>query len=752
MHAHRQPHSADRRLPLPKPPTVRGFIRPPSSARPTRPGRSFFACRPSTPTPTPTLPRRPPPAAGLHDALIDAGLDVTLAALAAGLATREPLDPDDAPAAFAQHLEHLLASTLSRLKGKDAAAKRARLVHLVLQAVADARGEPTDPLRFPDPVERLLAIHAAAPLAAEPRPDTPLARSALLTGTRLDPSLASQLRAEIAHADRVDFLCSFVKWSGLRLILAELEALTATPHPDGGPRLRVISTSYMGATDPEALARLLRLPHAEVRVSYDTKRTRLHAKAYLIHRVTNFGSAYVGSANLSHAALSEGLEWTTKISQHELPHLWARTTGTFETYWNDPEFKPLDEDGLPRLKASIVAERGGVDGRSASSTFFDLRPYPFQEEILDTLAAERANRDKHRHLVVAATGTGKTVVAAFDYRRFCEQHPGPTPGGRPRLLFVAHRREILDQALDTFRAVLRDHNFGDTLAGGEPLTQTDHLFSTIQSFHSRGFADLPPEHFDYVVVDEFHHAEAATYAKLLDALEPRVLLGLTATPERADGGDVLRRFGGETSCEVRLPDAIDRRLLCPFQYFGVTDTTDLSAVAWKRGGYDLAALDGLYTGNDVRARLVVDKVHEYLLDPAAARGLGFCVSVAHASFMARFFCEAGLRLPRGHRRHRRRRAGRRQGPSRPRRPVLPLHRRPLQRGRRHPGGRHRSLSAAHRVAHRLPPAARPRPPPPPRQGRADRAGLHRRAPPRVPLRPAAACPLRRPHPQPRRRG
>ena len=141
-----------------------------------------------------------------------------------------------------------------------------------------------------------------------------------------------------------------------------------------GPRLRVISTSYMGATDPEALARLLRLPNAEVRVSYDTKRTRLHAKAYLVHRATNFGSAYVGSANLSHAALSEGLEWTTKISHRELPHLWARTTGTFETYWNDREFQPLAEEGLPRLKASIVAERGGTDGRSG--VVRPLRPPP----------------------------------------------------------------------------------------------------------------------------------------------------------------------------------------------------------------------------------------------------------------------------------------------------------------------------------------------------------------------------------------
>ena len=210
----------------------------------------------------------------------------------------------------------------------------------------------------------------------------------MLTGARLDPSLASQLSKEFAAADRVDILCSFIKWSGIRLLMDALRVLTATPHLDG-PRLRVISTSYMGATDANAIEALRDLPNTQVKVSYDTERTRLHAKAYLVHRTTGFGSAYIGSANVSRAALSEGLEWTSKISQYELPHLWQKIVATFETYWNDDEFEAFDGNALPRLREAISRERTRGTVENSELPTFDLRPYPFQEEILDAMAAER---------------------------------------------------------------------------------------------------------------------------------------------------------------------------------------------------------------------------------------------------------------------------------------------------------------------------------------------------------------------------
>jgi superfamily II DNA or RNA helicase len=209
-------------------------------------------------------------------------------------------------------------------------------------------------------------------------------------------------------------------------------------------------------------------------------------------------------------------------------------------------------------------------------------------------------------------------------------------------LFVAHREEILRQALGTFRGVLRDQNFGDLLVGGRELAQERHLFCSIQSYNSRNLVQHAPEAFDYIVVDEFHHAAAPSYRRLLDHVRPRILLGLTATPERSDQLDVQQWFGGRTSAEIRLPDAINRRLLCPFQYFGVADAVDLDGLTWQRGGYRLDDLDRVYTGNDVRAQLILSKVDEILLDPHGARGLGFCVSKAHAEYMARYFHRYGL--------------------------------------------------------------------------------------------------------------
>jgi len=403
----------------------------------------------------------------------------------------------------------------------------------------------------------------------------------------------------------------------------------------GVPRLRVISTSYMGATDPRAIEALLELPNTEVRISYDTKRTRLHAKSYLIHRETGFGSAYVGSANISHAALSEGLEWTSKLSQYELPYLWQKVGATFETYWNDPDFEALDSSQMPRLRRALAHESGGTADDSTPAFFFDLAPYPYQEEILDALAVEREVTGKRRQLIVAATGTGKTMIAAFDYRRWAI-------GNRPRLLFIAHRKEILIQALATFRQVLRDHNFGELLVDGEEPCEGTHLFCSIQSYQSRFLFNQPSDYYEYIVVDEFHHAEAASYRILLEHANPEILLGLTATPERADGKNVLDWFGGAATAEVRLPDAINRRLLSPFHYFGISDSADLSQLRWERGGYRTSDLENVYTGDSIRAQLVVDKVSEILTDVKQARGLGFCVSVKHAAFMTDFFNERGI--------------------------------------------------------------------------------------------------------------
>jgi len=567
---------------------------------------------------------------GLYDQLLDAALCTQLRSLTIpGLAPLvRDIDPGESHSVLAQYLERLILRGLANHRGKDQDKQLAlaqRIIDILQKELHTDHVHPT----LTSPLQRLLAIHASK--APPARPSSPLGRSTLITGAKSEPKLGNELSIEIRTAERVDILCSFILWSGLRMVLDSLRELTAKkPLECGRPRLRVITTSYMGNTEIRAMEELLRLPNTETKVNYDTKHGRLHAKAYLIHRPTGFGSAYIGSANLSKSALSEGLEWTTKVSQFELPYLWSKVTNTFDGYWQDSEFEHLTRECLPKLKKVLQLERQGEIGDNQLLSFVDVHPHPFQQEILDTLHNERV-LGKTRHLVVAATGTGKTMIAAFDFREF--SHGSKE---RPSLLFIAHREEILQQALATFRVVLRDQNFGELVVGGSPETESKHLFCTIQSYQSREMDTLPAERFDYVVVDEFHHAAASSYLKLLKQIKPKVLLGLTATPERADNLDILSWFDGRPSAEIRLPDAIGRDLLASFQYFGITDSAsvDLSTLSWQRGGYKLAELDGILSANTARAGLVMDKVREILLDPFEARALGFCVSIQHARFMA----------------------------------------------------------------------------------------------------------------------
>jgi superfamily II DNA or RNA helicase len=319
------------------------------------------------------------------------------------------------------------------------------------------------------------------------------------------------------------------------------------------------------------------------------------------------------------------------------PDLLRKFAGTFDSYWASPDFVDYDPDNaddVERLRQALGRDRITTAGQFVSG--LEIRPFPHQDTILEALETERTVHDRHRNLVVAATGTGKTVVAALDYARLRGSLP------RARLLFVAHRKEILEQSRRTYREVLADGAFGEVYVGGERPERWEHVFASVQSLAAYGVQRLPADHFDVVVVDEFHHAEAPTYRTLLDHLQPRELLGLTATPERADGVDVRQFFAGRSAHELRLWDALSADLLVPFHYFGVADDVDLQGIEWKRGAYDIAALDALYTGNDARAAKVIRETRDKVTDVRAMRALGFCVSVAHARYMAEVFSRAGI--------------------------------------------------------------------------------------------------------------
>ncbi len=470
------------------------------------------------------------------------------------------------------------------------------------------------------------------------RPATSLTRSFLFTNSQKDVSMVHELTKEIASSDRIDFLISFIRFSGLQLLLPALRLFTAR-----GGHLRVVTTTYMGATDPKAIEVLAALPHTEVRISYDVKETRLHAKSYMFYRESGYSTAYIGSSNLSHAAIAEGMEWNMKVTAQDQPHIIDKMRATFETYWHSEDFIPYEpKKDEEKLRTAIDRERGRSSEKNAPTYAFDIQPYPYQQAILDALDTERHGKDRWYNLVVAATGTGKTAISAFDYRRVAASRKEGT-----RLLFIAHREEILKQSLSCFRQVMKDPDFGALAVGGYRASHVEHLFMSIQTLNSqRFFEKMDPHYYDMIIVDEFHHAAAKSYQHLLTHFHPKILLCLTATPERMDGGDILSYFGGHIAAEIRLPDAIERRLLCPFHYFGITDPVNLAKIKWTGGEYDVRELERLYTAEAAlasqRARAIGDALLRYTADIRDVRALGFCVSKKHAHFMADYFNQHGI--------------------------------------------------------------------------------------------------------------
>ncbi len=560
---------------------------------------------------------------GAYDQLVTQRL---LERLAGSRELRSPVEDAESAALLGQHLGRAAARSLAALPAPERVAEANRLLALL-----------SNDRITPGPEHLLAVAQQEAPgvwRMLQIRPQVPLSQPALLTNSSGDPKLGAELRAELATADQVDLLCAFVKWYGLRVLETEL-----LERRERGVPLRVLTTTYMGATDRTALDRLVRDFGAEVKVNYETQSTRLHAKAWLFRRNFGFDTAYVSSSNLSRAALLDGLEWNVRLAGKHTPELLDKFRASFDSYWKEPAFVTYDPDTDGARLDQVLAEASGSATRS-TTTFsvsgLQVRPYPHQQQILDDLDVERTVHDHHRNLVVAATGTGKTVVAALDYQRLC------TADRQPSLLVVAHRQEILEQSLRTYREVLSDASFGELSVGGQRPDRWRHVFASVQSLAAYGVGALPVEQFEVVVVDEFHHAEARTYRDLLDRLQPVELLGLTATPERSDGVDVRSFFGGRTASELRLWDALEADLLSPFHYFGVADPTDLSMVEWRRGDYDVSALEQVFTADDARVRVVLRQLRDKVLDVHEMRALGFCVSVGHAQFMAERFREAGV--------------------------------------------------------------------------------------------------------------
>ncbi|HEV2472106.1 MAG TPA: DEAD/DEAH box helicase family protein, partial [Chthonomonadales bacterium] len=440
-------------------------------------------------------------APGVYEALLTNGLRNAISRLPDMLEPALDVRPDSSQ--MPEHLARQLSTELTRLLRailKEDAVRDpnepVRIVNSVLTYLSSKRPDSIlTEARVAAPAAILRGIRSREPGAhSYPEPLIPLSQSALLVNDNLKLAAGTIIKREIASADGVDLICAFVNYRGVLILEDEIRSLV---HRGA---MRLITTTYMGATQKRALDALCSWG-VQIKVVYELPpaNTRLHAKAWLFSRASGFNTASIGSSNLSPSALMDGLEWNVRLTQVDTPSILASFQATFDRYWADPcfeEYNP-ERDGARLNKALGASQGAALDDRL--DFFLDVQPWPHQKEILEALEAERTLHNKWSNLVVAATGTGKTIVAALDYKRLREKR------GDLTLLFVAHRHEILDQARSAFRHVLRDGSFGERWERGEKPSQWRYVFASIQTLSHVNLDELRPDLFQMVVIDEFHH-------------------------------------------------------------------------------------------------------------------------------------------------------------------------------------------------------------------------------------------------------
>jgi superfamily II DNA or RNA helicase len=555
---------------------------------------------------------------------------------------KTPIDKAEAAQIISQHIGRAIKQAFTLIKGEDQLEKQIEIANKIILFLKDELNKEEfedDLIETEGKILKAVFTKVDSHFTdldlhlIEITPYTRLIHSELFTGGNAGTTLESELRKEILSSDNIDLLVSFIKWKGIRILEQELREFT-----NRGGKLRVITTTYMGATDYKAIELLSSLENTEVKVSYNTGNERLHAKAYLFQRNTGFHTGYIGSSNFSRSALTDGLEWNLKITTKEISHIIDKFKKTFETYWLNSEFEIFDKNKHSEKLVIALKEGRFSKDYSITTSFFDIKPFEYQKEILEKLYVERNTHNRYRNLIVAATGTGKTVISAFDYKNF------RTNNKSSKLLFIAHRKEILEQSLSKFRGVLKENNFGQLWVDGIEPTINEYVFASVQTLNNRlKDIKISPDYYDYIILDEAHHASASTYRPFLNYFKPKVLLGLTATPERMDNENILEDFCNRIAAEIRLPEAMNKKLLCPFQYFGISDSIDLQNVTWAKGKYVASELSNIYTKNDVRVGEIITNLNKYTNNINDVQALGFCVTIEHAVFMAEKFNLAGLK-------------------------------------------------------------------------------------------------------------
>lgn len=452
----------------------------------------------------------------------------------------------------------------------------------------------------------------------------------VMTGDRnRNRFLYYQLKGSMLKADRIDIIVSFLMESGVRLILKDLKAAL-----ERGAQIRILTGNYLGITQPSALYLIKKELGNRVDLRfYSDKNRSFHPKSYIFH-CGNIGEIYIGSSNISKSALTSGIEWNYRFTSLDDEKNFSLFYDTFADLFNNHSFV-IDDDELAIYsknwhKPAVSKDLAKYDDAEEDAGFKVERLFQPRGAQIEALYALEDSRMEGavKGLVQAATGVGKTYLAAFDSAKY------------ERVLFVAHREEILKQAAIIFQNVRNSDDYG-FFNGKQKDTDKAVIFASVATLGRNEYLTedfFLPDYFDYLVVDEFHHAVNEQYRRIVNYFRPRFMLGLTATPERMDGKNIYEICDYNVPYEISLKEAINKGILVPFHYYGIYDETDYSLFRLVKGHYEEKDLNGAYIGNAKR----YDLIYKYYMKYRSKRALGFCCSKQHAEEMAKEFCKRGI--------------------------------------------------------------------------------------------------------------
>ena len=452
----------------------------------------------------------------------------------------------------------------------------------------------------------------------------------VMTGDRnRNRFLYYQLKGSMLKADRIDIIVSFLMESGVRLILKDLKAAL-----ERGAQIRILTGNYLGITQPSALYLIKKELGNRVDLRfYSDKNRSFHPKSYIFH-CGNIGEIYIGSSNISKSALTSGIEWNYRFTSLDDEKNFSLFYDTFADLFNNHSFV-IDDNELAIYsknwhKPAVSKDLAKYDDAEEDAGFKVERLFQPRGAQIEALYALEDSRMEGavKGLVQAATGVGKTYLAAFDSAKY------------ERVLFVAHREEILKQAAITFQNVRNSDDYG-FFNGKQKDTDKAVIFASVATLGRNEYLTedfFLPDYFDYLVVDEFHHAVNEQYRRIVNYFIPLFILGLTATPESMDGKNIYEICDYNVPYEISLKEAINKGILVPFHYYGIYDETDYSLFRLVKGHYEEKDLNGAYIGNAKR----YDLIYKYYMKYRSKRALGFCCSKQHAEEMAKEFCKRGI--------------------------------------------------------------------------------------------------------------